>query len=190
LAKKIAKHFGLPYLNTGGLYRAVGLRALENDLIDFVDEKQIIAILGKVDFSDLDKPELYNEAVSVMASKVAAIVEVRNFLFSFQDRFANQEGGAVLDGRDIGTVVCPHASFKFFITASVEERARRRYREMLAKGKNIDYNEILTNLAERDKRDSERAASPMKKADDAIEVDTTEMDVNEVFSYVLPFIKF
>ncbi|MDR2777957.1 MAG: (d)CMP kinase [Rickettsiales bacterium] len=190
LAKKIASFYKLPYLNTGGLYRAIALYLADNPSIDLSDSNAIIGILAKVDFSDLENPELYNENISAMTSKIAIVPEVRKFLFSFQESFANQEGGAVLDGRDIGTVVCPHASFKFFITASVEERAKRRHREMLAKGKDIDYKEVLANLVERDRRDSERALAPLKKADDAVEVDTTDMGIDEVFPYVLSFIKF
>jgi cytidylate kinase len=190
VAKKVAKFYNIPHLNTGGLYRAVALYMADNSLANFSDKSQVVDILEKVDFSDLNNPRLYDEDIGELTSQIAVIPEVRKFLFSFQDRFANQDGGAVLDGRDIGTVVCPHASFKFFITASVEERARRRHREMLAKGKSIDYNEILNNLMLRDRRDSERAVSPLKKADDAIEIDTTKMNVDEVFSYLLSFITF
>ncbi|MDR1495115.1 MAG: (d)CMP kinase [Rickettsiales bacterium] len=186
LAKRVAEFHGLPYLNTGGLYRAVALHLLRNSS----DERQVAALMGGADFSNLDDPDLYTEETGRLTSKVAAIPEVRKFLLNFQLDFAHQDGGAVLDGRDIGTVVCPEASHKFFITASVGERARRRHREMVLKGKNIDYNEILANLEERDKRDSERSASPLRKADDAIEVDTTDMSIEEVVARVLSLIKF
>lgn len=188
LAKKLAKHFNLPYLNTGGLYRAVALFMVNNGL-DYNDKNEVISILEKVDFSDLNNPELYVEEIGAVAGKVAPIEEVRQFLLKFQKDFAYQDGGAVLDGRDIGTIICPDAKYKFYITASVEERARRRYEEMKNLKKNVDYKEILNKLQERDKRDTERVNSPLKKADDAIEVDTTDLNIDEVFEKVLSFIK-
>ena len=190
LAKKISQHFNLPYLNTGGLYRAVALKIIKDNNADFKDKSEVIKILGLVDFSNLDNPELYLEDVGTVASRVSVIQEVRDFLFKYQYDFAHQDGGAVLDGRDIGTVICPDASFKFFIEASVEERAKRRYEEMINKGSKVDYNEILTKLINRDKSDRERVNSPLKKADGAIEVDTTNMSIDEVFKYTLSFIKF
>lgn len=190
LAKKISKHFNLPYLNTGGLYRAIAMFLIENKQINLISENKIADILKNVDFSNLDNPNLYIEDVGTIASKIAPILEVRRFLFDFQVEFANQPGGAVLDGRDIGTVICPNASYKFFIIADPTERAYRRYNEMLRKGQKVDYNEILNKILERDRSDMERNSSPLKKAEDAIEVDTTSMDVNEVFDYVLSFIRF
>lgn len=189
LAKKIAEHFSLPYLNTGGLYRAIALYLIKNNISNFNDEESIINILNNVDFSDLNNPELYFEEIGNIASKIAPIKKVREFLLKFQKNFAYQEGGAVLDGRDIGTIICPDATYKFFINASVEERAKRRFNEMKIKGKNIDYKEILFKLNERDKKDMERVNSPLKKADDAVEVDTTNMSKDEVFNYILSFIK-
>lgn len=190
LAKKLAKHFELPYLNTGGLYRAVALKMMLDNKSDFNDKNKVIDILRYVDFSNLENPDLYTENVGNIASKVSVIQEVRDFLFKYQHDFAYQTRGAVLDGRDIGTVICPDASFKFFIVADVEERAKRRHKEMLEKDFEVDYNEILTKLVNRDKSDKERANSPLKKADDAIEVDTTNMSKDQVFEYVLSFIKF
>lgn len=190
LAKKLAKHFELPYLNTGGLYRAVALKMMLDNKSDFNDKNEVIDILRYVDFSNLENPDLYTENVGNIASKVSVIQEVRDFLFKYQHDFAYQTGGAILDGRDIGTVICPDASFKFFIVADVEERAKRRHKEMLEKGFEVDYNEILTKLVNRDKSDKERANSPLKKADDAVEVNTTNMSIDQVFEYVLSFIKF
>lgn len=190
LAKKLSKHFNLPYLNTGGLYRAIALFLIENKRINLISEDKVTDILKNVDFSDLNNPKLYMEDVGTIASKVAPIPEVRKFLFDFQVEFVNQPGGAILDGRDIGTVICPNASYKFFIIASSRERAFRRYNEMLRKGQKVDYNEILNKILERDRNDMERSSSPLKKAEDAIEVDTTYMGVGEVFDYVLSFIKF
>lgn len=190
LAKKLAKYFGLPYLNTGGLYRSVALKMMKDGKSNFSDKNEVINILKYVDFSDLENPDLYTENVGNVASKVSVIQEVRDFLFQYQHDFAYQTGGSVLDGRDIGTVICPDASFKFFIVADIEERARRRYKEMLEKGFKVDYNEILSKLLARDKSDKERSNSPLKKADGAVEVDTTKMDKDQVFEYVLSFIKF
>lgn len=188
IAKKIAKYFNIPYLNTGGLYRSVALYLYKNDLVDFTDEDDVVNILDKVDFLNLDNEELYTENIGVIASKVAVIQRVRDFLFDFQRQFALQKGGAVLDGRDIGTVICPEASFKFYITAMTEERARRRYLEMKSKGKEASYETILQQLIERDKKDIERENSPLKKADGAIEVDTTNLDKEETFEVVLKYI--
>lgn len=188
LAKKIASHFNLPYLNTGGLYRSVALYLYKNNLVDFTDENEVINILDKVDFSDLENEELYTENIGFIASKVAPIQEVRKFLFDFQRNFALQPSGAVLDGRDIGTVICPEARFKFYVTASVEERARRRFKEMQSKGKDTTYETILQQLVDRDKQDSQRKNSPLKMAEDAIEIDTTNLNKDEAFGEVLKYI--
>ncbi|MBO4956258.1 MAG: (d)CMP kinase [Rickettsiales bacterium] len=188
LAKKIASHFSLPYLNTGGLYRSVALYLYKNNLVDFIDENEVINILDKVDFSDLENEELYTENIGFIASKVAPIQEVRKFLFDFQRNFALQPSGAVLDGRDIGTVICPEARFKFYVTASVEERARRRFKEMQSKGKDTTYETILQQLVDRDKQDSQRKNSPLKMAEDAIEIDTTNLNKDEAFGEVLKYI--
>lgn len=188
LAKKIASHFSLPYLNTGGLYRSVALYLYKNNRVDFTDENEVINILDKVDFSDLENEELYTENIGFIASKVAPIQEVRKFLFDFQRNFALQPSGAVLDGRDIGTVICPEARFKFYVTASVEERARRRFKEMQSKGKDTTYETILQQLVDRDKQDSQRKNSPLKMAEDAIEIDTTNLNKDEAFGEVLKYI--
>lgn len=188
LAKKIAEHFNLPYLNTGGLYRSVALYLYKNNLVNFTNEDDVINILNKVDFSNLENEELYTENIGFIASKIAVIQKVRDFLYDFQRQFALQDSGAVLDGRDIGTVICPEANFKFYITASTEERAKRRFNEMQLKGKNTTYEEILKQLTERDKKDKERVNSPLKKAEDAIEIDTTKLNKEEVFNNVIKYI--
>lgn len=188
LAKKIAEHFNLPYLNTGGLYRAIALYIVDNNL-NYNNKEEVINILNKVDFSNLENPNLYVEEIGGIAGKIASINEVRQFLLKFQRDFAYQDGGTVLDGRDIGTVICPDAKYKFYITASLEERAKRRFEEMKSKKKNTNFDEILNALKDRDERDLKRTNSPLKKADDAIEIDTTEMDRNKVFEYVISLIK-
>lgn len=184
LAKKIAKHFNLPYLNTGGLYRSIGLFLFKNNIDDYSKET-VVSLLNRVDFSDLDNEELYVENIGAIASKIAAIPEVRQYLFDMQRKFALQPSGAVLDGRDIGTVICPEASFKFYVTASVEERANRRFKEMVSKGKDVSYETILNKLVERDKSDRSRKNAPLQKADDAIEIDTTNMSKEEAFEFVI-----
>jgi len=188
LAKRVAKHLGLPYLNTGALYRAVGMKVLLSK-VDFNDIEGICSIAKKIKPKDLESNDLYTEEVGFVASKVASIQKVRDILLAFQKDFAYNMKGAVLDGRDIGTVICPNADYKFFITASVEERAMRRYKELADKDKDVLYEEILQKLKTRDKMDSERANSPLKKADDAIEVDTTKMNREEVLNYVLSFVE-
>ncbi len=188
LAKKIANYLHLPYLNTGGLYRTIALYMINNNL-DYNKKEEVINILGKVDFNDLENPNLYVEEVGSVAGKIAVINEVRQFLFEFQKNFAYQDSGAVLDGRDIGTVICPDAKYKFYVTASLEERAKRRFEEMKLKNKNVSFDEIFAVLKDRDERDTKRANSPLKKAEDAIEIDTTNMNKDEVFKYVLSMIK-
>ncbi len=188
LAKKIANYLHLPYLNTGGLYRTIALYMINNNL-DYNKKEEVINILDKVDFNDLENPNLYVEEVGSVAGKIAVINEVRQFLFEFQKNFAYQDSGAVLDGRDIGTVICPDAKYKFYVTASLEERAKRRFEEMKLKNKNVSFDEIFTVLKDRDERDTKRANSPLKKAEDAIEIDTTNMNKDEVFKYVLSMIK-
>jgi cytidylate kinase len=187
LARKLAEALGLPYLNTGGLYRAVALFLYRNNL-DYNDPKVVLANMAKADFSDLENPELHNETVGAITSKIAAIPELRKFLFDIQVDFSRQDGGAVLDGRDIGTVICPKARYKFFVIADAEVRAMRRYKEMLEKGVDADYNDILEKIKQRDKNDFERAVAPLRKADDAVEVDTTHLNPKEVLDYVLGFI--
>ncbi len=183
LAKKIANYLHLPYLNTGGLYRTIALYMINNNL-DYNKKEEVINILDKVDFNDLENPNLYVEEVGSVAGKIAVINEVRQFLFEFQKNFAYQDSGAVLDGRDIGTVICPDAKYKFYVTASLEERAKRRFEEMKLKNKNVSFDEIFTVLKDRDERDTKRANSPLKKAEDA-----TNMNKDEVFKYVLSMIK-
>jgi cytidylate kinase len=187
LAKKLAKKFGLPYLNTGGLYRAIALFLYKNNL-DYNNKEVVLANMNKADFGDLDNPELFDETVGGITSKIAVIPELRNFLFDLQVNFSKQEGGAILDGRDIGTVICPNAKYKFFVVADAEVRATRRYREMLGKGINADYNDILEKIKQRDKNDFERAVAPLRKASDAVEVDTSNLTPKEVLDYVLKFI--
>ena len=188
LCTSLSKILKLPYLNTGALYRAIGLRLKQSNFNDFDNIEKLLEIAKGIDFSKLNSPELFTEEIGSWASKVAKIQEIRNFLLDFQKEFCNRKDGAILDGRDIGTTICPDAKYKFFITASAEERAKRRYEEMIEKGIKSDYEIILQKIKERDYNDINRSNSPLKKADDAIEIDTTNMTKEEVLNRVLGII--
>ncbi len=182
LARRLAGHFGLPHLDTGLLYRAVGLKAAKTG-------RAPAEIAAGLEPSDLADPELRTDGAGQAASKVAVIPEVRANLLDFQRKFATQATGAVLDGRDTGTVICPDAPVKLFVTASVEARAERRYRELRAKGVDTIKPRVLAEMAERDRRDSERAAAPLKAAPDAFHLDTSDMDADAAFAAALAFIE-
>ena len=182
LARRLAAHFGLPHLDTGLLYRAVGLKAEKTGR----PPEEVAAGLDPADLAD---PELRTDVAGQAASKVAAMPQVRSKLLDFQKKFALQAAGAVLDGRDVGTVICPEAPVKLFVTASAEARAERRYRELRAKGVDTIKPRVLAEMAERDRRDSERAAAPLKAAPDAYHLDTSDMDADAAFAAALAFIE-
>jgi cytidylate kinase len=168
IGRAVAERFGFAHLDTGLLYRAVGARVLRG-------ERAIDAALALTP-EDLSFPDALRTAeVAQAASKVAVIPEVREALLEFQRAFAHRIGGAVLDGRDIGTVICPRAEVKLFVTASAEVRARRRLDEFAGRGLEADYEAVLADVRARDARDAERAAAPMVAADDALTLDTSEM---------------
>lgn len=174
IAKALAAHFGLPYLDTGLLYRAVGRQVQLNG----GDPDNADDALAGTQFPDelLDDPVLRNEETGGLASRVSTHPPVRGALNARQVNFANQPGGAVLDGRDIGTVIAPHADVKLFITASVDARAMRRWLEMTGREIDIPLAEIEADIAARDERDITRADAPLRAADGAIKIDTTHMD--------------
>lgn len=178
LAKRLAKHYGLPHLDTGLLYRAVAKSAL-NKGIDFKDERECALLAAHIDPAEFDERELRTAGVGTAASVVATLGAVRRALFELQRKFAQQAGGAVLDGRDIGTVIAPDADVKLWVDASVEERARRRFLELSANGEDVTEHSVLQQLKDRDARDSQRKDAPMKPADDAIWIDTTRMNPDE-----------
>jgi CMP/dCMP kinase len=182
LAKRLAAHFGLPHLDTGLLYRAVGWMAEQTG-------RPAAEIAAALQASDLAGPELRTDRAGQAGSKVAAIPEVRTNLLNFQKKFAYQAPGAVLDGRDIGTVICPDAAIKLFVTASPEARAERRYRELRERGVDTIKPRVLAEMAERDRRDSERAAAPLLAAPDAYLLDTSDMDADAAFAAALAFIE-
>jgi CMP/dCMP kinase len=175
ISKALAAHYGLPFLDTGLLYRAVGQQVALNR----GDAGNPADALAACTFPDslLDDPVLRNEEVGGLASRVSVHPEVRAALKQRQVDFANQPGGAVLDGRDIGTVIAPHADVKLFVTASAEVRARRRHEEMLSRGVDVDFQNILADIRARDKRDIERADAPLKPAADAILLDTGDLTI-------------
>ena len=192
IAKAVSKELGIIYVDTGALYRAVGLNALRNKIdtkdvnlvtkslegisvdLRFVDGEQRV-FLGEEDVSvDIRLPE-----ASMAASDVSAIPSVRQFLFDLQRKIAN-ENNCLMDGRDIGTVVLPNAELKVFLTASPKARAKRRYDELIAKGNNVDFDDVLEDLNKRDYQDTHREIAPLKPAEDSVIIDTTDMSFYEV----------
>lgn len=184
IGRALAAHFGFAHLDTGLLYRAVGVQALE-DGRGVVDPLWSAELARRLTPADLERPDLRSARAGQAASKVAALPEVRAALLDFQRRFARREGGAVLDGRDIGTVICPAAAAKIFVTAGLEERARRRWREIHARDPAKSYEAVLEELTVRDARDSGRAAAPMKPAPDAVLLDTTDLSIDAAVAAAL-----
>jgi cytidylate kinase len=177
IAKALARHYGLPHLDTGKLYRATGLavRLAGQDPGDAIAAARAAEMLDPL---LLENPDLMSSANAEAASIVSAHPGVRAALFARQRAFAAQAGGAVLDGRDIGTVVAPDADAKLFVTAASEERARRRWRELVGKGETCALTDVLADIAARDARDSGRSAAPLRRADDAALLDTTELGID------------
>ena len=187
LAKRIAAALGLPYLDTGILYRATAKRVLEAGA-DPADADAALKAAQSLGKADLARTDLRDAATSRAASQVASIPEVRQALLDFQRHFGNSHG-AVLDGRDIGTIIFPHADVKLFVTASVEARAERRYKECLARGESVVLAEVIADVQARDEADRTRAAAPLMKAPDAELIDTTHMNADEAFAYALARIR-
>ena len=180
LARRLAAHLGFAHLDTGSLYRAVAAKLLR-DGGDLQDAAAAAAAAGNLSPADREAPELRSAAIGEAASVVAAFPAVRAALLDFQRRFADAPPGAVLDGRDVGTVVCPAAEVKIFVTATPEVRARRRHAEFAATGNPRSYAEVLADLKARDARDAGRAAAPMRAAADAHLLDTTDLSIDEAF---------
>jgi len=186
LARRLAQHFKLPYLDTGSLYRAVALQALESG--DPADPSHAERVARTLDLKLLSDPRLREEKVAQASSIVAAIPGVRAALLAFQRDFAHRPPGAVLDGRDIGTVVCPDAEVKLFITASPEIRAERRTKELRDQGDGAIYLRVLEDLKARDTRDAARRTAPLVPAGDAIVIDTSSLDADTVYAQALAVI--
>jgi cytidylate kinase len=183
IARAIARHLGLPHMDTGLLYRAVGL-TLWRWGGDPASEFEALRACQELGFDPQD-PELRSEPVSRFASSISAYPSVRNALLERQRDFAGQPEGAVLDGRDIGTVIAPEADVKLFVTASAEVRAQRRLRELLQRGMTAHYEDVLADIRARDARDSGREFAPLKQAPDAILLDTSELDVDQAIAEAL-----
>jgi cytidylate kinase len=180
IARALAKHFGLPHMDTGALYRAVALN-LWRWGGDAANEFEALRAASELNL-DPDDPELRSEPVSKIASVVSAYSSVRAALLKRQRDFAGQEGGAVLDGRDIGTVIAPGAEVKLFVTASPEVRAERRLKELESRGMHARFEDVLADIRARDERDSRRDVAPLKPAADAILLDTSALDVAQAIA--------
>jgi cytidylate kinase len=187
LAQRIGGHFGYVWLDTGLLYRAVARDALATGA-DLEDGAACARAAVALDAGTLGDPALRTTAIGEAASVVAKHPAVRAALLDFQRQFARTPPGAVLDGRDIGTVICPDADVKIFVTADVEVRARRRYEEYARRGENVTYDEVLEIIRQRDARDASRAAAPLQQAPDAVLLDTTGMDIETAFQAALNII--
>ncbi|MBB5708398.1 (d)CMP kinase [Sphingopyxis panaciterrulae] len=187
IARALAAHFGLPVLDTGLLYRAVGYQTQLNH----GDPDDASDALVACDFPDslLDDPALRYESTGSLASRVSVHPTVRKALLRRQVDFANQPGGAVLDGRDIGTVIAPHADAKLFVTASPEERARRRHTEILGRGVEVSFEAMLADIHARDARDTGRADAPLIRAADADLLDTGEMTIGEAVQRAITLVE-
>ena len=196
IAKLIAEDLGLVYLDTGAMYRLVTLKALNDGILGNLDK--IIKMLDNLNIDikengfyldDIDvSEEIRKPVVSENVSDIAAIREVREKMVDLQRKFSESKN-VILDGRDIGTVVFPNADVKIFLVADAKERANRRYKELVAKGENVRIEEIYENILKRDEIDSTRKESPLKKADNAIEVDTTSKNIEEVKNEILNIIR-
>ncbi len=180
LARRLAEYFDLPHLDTGLLYRATACALLDEGL-PLDDEEAATAAARGLSLTDFDDGRLRSREMGEAASVVAALPQVRAELVDLQRRFAAREEGAVLDGRDIGTVICPGARVKIFVTATPETRAQRRALELARRGEEVDYPTILADVKRRDERDSARAVAPLKPAVDAVTLDTSDLDIEAAF---------
>lgn len=180
LARRLATHYGLPHLDTGLLYRATAASLLQAER-DLHDVEAAVAAARGLALTDFDDARLRGPKMGEVASVVAAIPEVRAALVQVQRDFAARPGGAVLDGRDIGTVICPDADVKIFVTATPSARAQRRALELAQRGERVDYSVILAEIVKRDTRDAQRPNAPMRAAADAVYLDTTCLSIDDAF---------
>ena len=197
IAKQVARALDIDYIDTGAMYRAVGYKLIR-DNVDMYDEDALLAMLEAtdIDFSGgktlLDGEDISDrirtQEISRKASECSALAPVRAKLVELQKKMGSTKS-VIMDGRDIGTVVLKDAELKIYLTASAEERAERRYKELLLKGEDISYEKVLADMQERDYNDMHREITPLRKADDAIELDTTGMSIDEVTEYILRKVK-
>ncbi|MEY8296145.1 MAG: (d)CMP kinase [Emergencia timonensis] len=192
IAKAVAQRLGIDYIDTGAMYRAIGYKMLKKGInVDDLEGIQRLLDTTEIDFSKGDiilDGQVINDLIrtpeiSKQASSCSAVGIVREKLVDLQQKMGRAKS-VVMDGRDIGTVVFPDAEYKFFITASPEERAKRRYNELIEKGQKVNYDQVLADITDRDHNDSTREITPLRKAEDAIEVDTTNMTIEEVIEYI------
>lgn len=192
LAKRLAADLGFDYLDTGALYRAVALSLLKAGADgNYIDEKQAVRLSASLDLELTQSPEIRNDRIASLASQVAALGPVRAELLTLQRAFAATPphgNGAVLDGRDIGTIVLPNADLKFFIDADIDIRAERRTKELLQAGQSVMFRDVLAEMQARDDRDRTRSVAPLRAADDAITIDTSSMDAAAVLALALSHI--
>jgi len=188
LAARLAKYYRLPYLDTGLLYRLVGKVMTERGL-DPDDAAAAAIVALNIDLDQISDPNLRGREAGEIASRVSVHAGVRAALVKFQRDFARQPGGAVLDGRDIGTVICPQADVKIYVTATPEVRAQRRTDELLNKGRNVRYRTILAEIKERDERDAGRLLAPLAQAPDAVRLDTSKLNPEQAFQAALAIVE-
>jgi cytidylate kinase len=188
IARALSAHFGLPYLDTGTLYRATGV-AVQDAGISTEDAEACADVARSLDIGGIDENRIRTAEAGAMASRVASIPQVRQALFELQRDFAGQPGGAILDGRDIGTVICPDADVKIYVTADAETRARRRWSELTAKGETLSFEQMLEQTRERDRRDTERADAPMRPADDATLLDTSSLSIDAAVTAAIEIVE-
>jgi cytidylate kinase len=193
LSKRLADHFNLAHLDTGSLFRALALQLLNAGTeIDIIDKNQAIEESSRLDLGLCIAPEIRTDRVASLASKVAILPELRANLLTLQRNFANNPphgNGAVLDGRDIGSVVVPETPIKLFIDAKLEVRAERRFKELLHAGQSVIFRDVLADMRERDQRDRNRSVAPLRAADGAKTIDTSTMDADKVFAVALDHVK-
>ncbi len=187
LARRLAAHYGLPHLDTGRLYRATARDAIALN-VDLDDAEAAARVAANIDPASLDDSALRTESIGEMASIVAKHTAVRAALLGYQRDFARGASGAVLDGRDVGTVVCPDADVKLFVTASDEARAERRWLELRGDGSDISLSAVLDDIRVRDRRDAERSAAPLRQAADAYLLDTTKLDIDTAFKAAIDIV--
>ena len=185
VARKLAKIFNLPHLDSGQLYRYIAYQAMKS-AINLNDKSALLELTDKIAFDISEIEDLRNDEISTVASIISQYGEIRDQLIEYQRDFASN--GAVVDGRDIGTIIFPNADYKFYITASLDQRTERRYLQLKKDNTEIDRNNIKNDISNRDLRDINRKIAPLKKAEDAIEIDTTEMKIDDVIDFIVKYI--
>ena len=185
VSKKLAKIFNLPHLDSGQLYRHIAHLAIKST-INPNNKPALIELTNQIEFDFTEIKDLRNDEISTVASIISQYSEIRDQLIEYQRDFASN--GAVVDGRDIGTIIFPNADYKFYITASLDQRTERRYLQLKKDNAEIDRNNIKNDINNRDLRDINRKIAPLKKAEDAVEIDTTEMKIDDVIDFIVKYI--